>query len=33
VFVYGAAFAVVGSVALLVMLPAKRGDPGRRGHA
>ncbi len=33
VFLYGAAFAVVGSVALLAMLPAKRGDPRRRGHA
>jgi len=33
VFLYGAVFAVVGSLALLVVLPAKRGDPGRRGHA
>jgi MFS family permease len=33
VFLFGAAFAVVGSVALLVMIPAKAGDPGRQGPA
>src|SRR5262249_41646090 len=32
VFLYGAVFAVVGSLALLMMLPGKRGDPGRRGQ-
>jgi MFS family permease len=33
VFLFGAAFAVVGSVALLMMVPAQGGGPGRRGHA
>ena len=33
VFLYGAVFAVVGSVALLVMIPANRGNPGRQGTA